>query len=63
MSVASPWTRRASGLGFHIAREIVDAHQGKICVDSEVGGGATFTVTLPRQPLRRRALGLRRRFR
>jgi signal transduction histidine kinase len=35
------------GLGLWIARQVVDAHDGAIEVDSEPGRGATFTVTLP----------------
>lgn len=34
------------GLGLCIAREIVEAHNGKIVVKDTVGGGATFQVTL-----------------
>lgn len=35
------------GLGLAIAREIVQAHGGKIAVDSEIGQGALFQFTLP----------------
>jgi two-component system, OmpR family, phosphate regulon sensor histidine kinase PhoR len=36
-----------SGLGLAIARHVVSAHQGTIRVESELGHGATFVVTLP----------------
>ena len=38
-----------TGLGLASARHIVDAHGGAILVDSQEGGGTTFTVRLPLQ--------------
>lgn len=39
--------RRGTGLGLAIARRLVMLHHGTISVDSELGRGATFKVTLP----------------
>lgn len=41
--------RSGSGLGLHLSRQIVIAHEGSIQVESEVGKGSTFAVQLPKQ--------------
>ncbi len=38
---------RGSGLGLYICHQIIDAHHGKISVESTVGEGTVFTITLP----------------
>ncbi|HEY6420502.1 MAG TPA: ATP-binding protein [Candidatus Binataceae bacterium] len=44
----------SAGLGLHIAKEIVEAHNGRIYVESERGRGTTFAVEIP---LREETLG------
>ncbi|MGZ6265973.1 MAG: sensor histidine kinase, partial [Candidatus Limnocylindrales bacterium] len=39
-----------SGLGLAIVRSIVQMHNGRVMVESRVGSGTTFTVTLPADP-------------
>jgi signal transduction histidine kinase len=42
-------TTKAKGMGMNLAicNRIVEAHGGKVSVESEAGKGATFTVSLP----------------
>lgn len=40
--------REGTGLGLPIAKDIVELHNGKIWVESEVGRGSKFTFVLPR---------------
>ncbi len=40
--------RGGTGLGLAIARAIVEQHDGTLSVDSRLGAGSTFTVSLPR---------------
>ena len=40
---------KGAGLGLYLTRAIIEAHDGKIWVDSEVGKGARFCFQMPRQ--------------
>jgi signal transduction histidine kinase len=44
---ANVGTISGTGLGLAIVKKSVDLHGGQIAVDSEVGVGTRFTVTLP----------------
>ena len=39
--------RRGAGLGLSIARGLIEAHGGKMRVESEPGQGSTFFFTVP----------------
>ena len=39
--------REGTGLGLHIVRSVIEAHQGTISVDSQVGQGTSFIILLP----------------
>jgi signal transduction histidine kinase len=42
--------KAGAGLGLSIAHAVVDAHRGQITAANAPGGGAVFTVRLPKSP-------------
>jgi signal transduction histidine kinase len=52
-----PVRAEGAGLGLAIVRAIVEAHGGRVELDSPACAGATFTVVIPREPPRRRRPG------
>ena len=43
-----PGNGKMGGMGLYIAKFIINAHRGNISVESELGKGATFYITLPK---------------
>ena len=52
MKISCAWiaTRPGMGLGLAIAKRLIQAHRGKIWVESEHQRGSTFTFLLPMDP-------------
>jgi len=50
--VAKSSKRGGTGLGTKIVKDVVDAHNGKISVESQLGIGTTFHIYLPLRPLK-----------
>ncbi|MBM4350361.1 MAG: hypothetical protein FJ106_10825, partial [Deltaproteobacteria bacterium] len=44
-------TKESTGLGLAVVYRIIQQHEGKIEVESELKKGTTFTITLPKKPV------------
>ena len=42
--------RRGTGLGLAIVRSVVDAHDGRVAIQSQPGSGTTVTLSFPQAP-------------
>src|SRR4029077_7990686 len=40
-------SREGTGLGLTLAKRFIELHGGRICIDSVVGKGTTFTFAIP----------------
>jgi signal transduction histidine kinase len=49
---------KGSGLGLSIVQHIVQAHRGRVAVESRIGDGSTFSMYLPIDPLEAPAPGV-----
>ena len=38
----------STGLGLSLVKEIIEQHDGEVCVESEIGQGSKFSLKLPR---------------
>ena len=50
-SVKATGDEKSTGLGLAIVKKIIEAHQGKVSVDSEAGKGSVFTFVLPKMEI------------
>jgi two-component system phosphate regulon sensor histidine kinase PhoR len=55
--VAQSRDKGGTGLGLAIVKHIVNRHRGQLSIESELGQGATFKVTLPEQASREAIAG------
>ncbi len=55
ISVRSTAGESSSGLGLNIAKKLIEAHNGKIWVNSQVGKGSIFSFSIPLVPARKAA--------
>ena len=46
-SSAKAYGIKGTGIGLAMVKHIVDAHDGKVLIESESGKGSTFTIQLP----------------
>jgi signal transduction histidine kinase len=43
---------KGDGIGLALVRRMIERHGGRVWVESTEGGGTTFFVSLPEQPIR-----------